>query len=221
MRGFFLKIAPLKSYRQPFPSTYFSYSSVILCRPEQHHWHHCLHLQQCRRSKWQERWGQEEPVQLRLVLLLWGPLLHRGWVSGRSCSQHIHWKKQRDTLPCQTWLHQNDLILFTILSHTKLPLQTETLTLQFEVNWPIPWAVPSGNEDWWRVWRGRVGDGSADGGYIPVYIQQGPIEGWKWDCRALQPWEGYWVFTSPQLLSERCERWSKPKNHASMRSGVC
>lgn len=143
-----------------------------LLRPKQHHRHHCLHLQQRGRPQRQEGRGKEEPVQLWLVLLLRRALLHRGWIGGRSRSQHIHREKQRDTLSRPSWLHQKHLLFFTLFSHPELPLPKEALTLQFEVNWPIPRALPSGDEDrrrkWW--WR-RFGDGFADGGYIPLHPQ--------------------------------------------------
>lgn len=153
-----------------FPPSISSSLISFLLRPEQYHWHYCLHLKQRGRSQWQEGWGQEEPLQLWLVLLLRRPLLHCGWIRGRSRSQHIYREKQRETLSRPTGLHQKHLFFFTIFSHPKLPLPKKALTLQFEVKWPVPWAFPSGDEDWSRKWwRRRFGDGFAYGGYIPLH----------------------------------------------------
>ena len=185
---------------------------LLLLRPEQHHRYHRLHLQQRRRSQRQERRRPEEPVQLRLVLLFRRALLHRGRIHRCSRCQHLHREKQREAISRTPQLHQEHLLFITVFSHPKFPVPEEALALQFTVNGSIWRVVPGEDEDE----GGGFGDGPSHGGNIPVRPQQGASEG-RGD-ETLQPREGFWLSTGPQLLPERSKRRREQEDHTSLRA---
>lgn len=183
---------------------------LLFLRPEQHHRHHRLHLQQRRRPQRQEGRGPQEPVQLRLVLLFWRPLLYRGRVRRGPRRQHLHREKQRDAISRPAQLHEEHLLFITVFSHPQLPVPPEALALQLTLHGSVSRVLPGGGEG--------PGRRAGDGGHIPVRPQQGAAQSWKRDDEALQPREGFWLFTGPQLLPERSKRWREQEDHAGLRA---
>lgn len=99
-------------------------------RSEQHHRHHRVHLEQHWRPQRQERRGQEEPVQLRLVFLLWRVVIHRGWSHRRARCQHLHWEKQGSARQTAQLPENRSVVVFAIHANPELSAAQTALSLQ-------------------------------------------------------------------------------------------
>ncbi|KAM8879710.1 calcium channel, voltage-dependent, gamma subunit 2b isoform 2-T3 [Spinachia spinachia] len=176
-----------------------------LCRPQQHHRDHRVHIGQ-RRGPFQERL-QEEQLLLRLVLLLRRPVLHHGRDGGRAGRAHVHrpppgaaCRGAGRRLPPGRGHH----------AHPQLPLPLPPpLTLLVPLHRPL--ALP----------RGLAGGpeglrGAALYRAVHVHASQGP-DGHP-DGHLRLHGEGPQLPAGPQLHPEGPERHRRqPPHHARMR----
>ena len=113
-------------------STY-SRSLVYFFRAQQHHRSDRVHLCSTERHLPQERRGQEVALLLRLVLLLWRPVLHPGRDGGRPRRQHLHREEQGAALPLSHRPLQEHHARHAATA--QLPIQT-ALSLQLTLHRP-------------------------------------------------------------------------------------
>lgn len=143
-------------------------------RSEQHHRHHCLHLQQRRRPQRQTRRRQKVHLLLRLVFLLWRPLLHCGWDGGRPRHQHIHWEKQGSPLEGAARVHPFALLILSVLADTQFPLPQTDVKRQLPFYRSVAWKLASSWAEGRTIFQRsprwvihvRPGKGQCDGQYL-------------------------------------------------------